>query len=107
MLGLLAMREGDNEAAAAYFEEAIARSKDRFPASHNNLGVALARMGRLPQAYREFEAALRTADGEFSEARHNLKLCRSLLALSAKAQLASLKTFETTDSLRKLADRKE
>jgi Tfp pilus assembly protein PilF len=90
------MGEGDHEAAAASFREAIARSKDRFPASHNNLGVALARMGRVPEAKREFETALRQADGEFDEATHNLKLCRALLASPAKAQLASLKTVETT-----------
>lgn len=101
MLGLLVMAEGDEEAAAASFKEAIARSKDRFPASHNNLGVALARMGRLPEAKREFETALSQADGEFNEATHNLKLCRSLLVLHAKAQLASLKIVEATARLSK------
>jgi len=69
MLGLLVMNEADHEAAAAFFKNAIAHSKKgRFPASHNNLGVALARMGRLPEARREFETALRQADGEFNEA---------------------------------------
>ena len=101
MLGLLVMGEADHEAAAASFRSAIANSKDRFPASHNNLGVALARMGRLPEARREFETALRQADGDFNEATYNLKLCRSLLALNAKAQLASLKIVEATDRLNK------
>ncbi|MGI8732543.1 MAG: tetratricopeptide repeat protein [Pyrinomonadaceae bacterium] len=101
MLGMLAMSEGDHKAAAAFFKEAISRSRDRFPASHNNLGVALARMGRLREAQREFETALRYADGEFDVAIHNLNLCRFLLASSAKAQLASLKTVETTESVSK------
>src|SRR3954468_24141957 len=42
-LGMLAARAGDKEQAAAHFREAIGPSKDRFPASHNNLGVMLAR----------------------------------------------------------------
>ena len=106
MLGLLLIGEGGDEAAAASFKEAIALSKDRFPGSHNNLGVALARMGRLPEAKREFEIALRQADGELDEAADNLKLCRSLLALPAKAQVASLKTVETLTGLgNKLTER--
>jgi len=101
MLGMLAMGEGDHKAAAAFFKEAITRSRDRFPASHNNLGVALARMGRLPEAQQEFETALRQTNGVFIEATHNLKLCRSLLASGAQAPLASLKTVETTESVSK------
>ena len=96
MLGLLVMAEGDDEAAATSFKEAIARARDRFPAGHNDLGVALARIGRLPEAKQAFETALRQADGEFEEATYNLKLCRSLLALPAKAQLESLKIVEAT-----------
>ncbi|HEY6187289.1 MAG TPA: tetratricopeptide repeat protein [Pyrinomonadaceae bacterium] len=98
MLGLLAMSEGDYKAAAALFKDAIDRFKDRFPASHNNLGVTLAHLGRLSEAEREFEIALRQADGEFDEAAHNLKLCRSL---ATKAQAASLKVVETSAGLNK------
>jgi Tfp pilus assembly protein PilF len=50
------------------------------PASHNNLGVMLARLGRLSEAQREFETALRETGGDFEDAIRNLKLCRSLLA---------------------------
>lgn len=92
MLGLLAMGEADYEGAAFSFRQAIAHFKDRFPASHNNLGVALARMGRLPEAKREFEIALLQADGELSEATQNLKLCSSLLASSPKT-IAALKVI--------------
>lgn len=94
---LIAMSEGDHERAAAAFKRSIegfkAERKDRFPAGHNNLGVALARMGRLAEARREFETALRQSDGQFEEATYNLKLCSSLLA-QAPVTLASLKTIE-------------
>ena len=60
----------------------------------------LARMGRLTEAEREFEVALRQANGEFAEATHNLKLCRSRLTSSAKLQIASLKIVETTGMLK-------
>lgn len=80
LLGLLAMGEADHEGAAASFRRAIVHFKNRFPAGHNNLGVALARMNRLPEAKREFEIALSQAGGELIEAKQNLKLCSSLLA---------------------------
>ena len=87
MLGLLEMSEADYEQAATSFRRAIKHFKDRFPAGHNNLGVALARMNRLPEAKREFETALAQADGELSEATQNLKLCSSLLAPKTIAAL--------------------
>ena len=94
---LMAMSEGDHQRAATAFKRSIdafkAERKDRFPAGHNNLGVALARMGRLAEARRAFEIALRQSEGEFEEATHNLKLCSSLLA-KAPGTLASLKTVE-------------
>lgn len=90
-LGLLTSMEGDYEAAAACFRRAIARRGDHVPASHNNLGVMLAYQGRLNEARREFEIALKQADGAFEDAAHNLKLCRSLLAAPATAGVATLK----------------
>ena len=98
LLALIAMSEGDHQRAAAAFRRSIdgfkADRKDRFPAGHNNLGVALARMGRLDEARREFETALRQSEGQLEEATHNLKLCSSLLA-QTPGTLASLKTVET------------
>lgn len=93
-LGLLTSMEGDYEAAAACFRRAIARRGVHVPASHNNLGVMLARQGRLNEARREFEIALKQADGVFDDAAHNLKLCRTLLAAPATAQVARLKTTD-------------
>ncbi|HEV2707111.1 MAG TPA: hypothetical protein VGV59_14395, partial [Pyrinomonadaceae bacterium] len=57
----------------------------------NNLGVMLARVGRLSEAEREFATALRKADGSFAEAAHNLELCRKLRAGHAKDGVAQLK----------------
>lgn len=94
-LGLLALREGDDESAATLFREAIRRSRRKFPASHNNLGVALARAGRLELAAQEFAAALKHSRGGFGEAAHNLRLCRAALSNGTKTQSASLKVAAT------------
>ena len=95
-LGLIFSMESDYEAAAACFREALARAGDHVPASHNNLGVMLAHQGRLIEARREFEIALKETDGVFDDAAHNLKLCRSLLATSKTAQIATLKIASMT-----------
>ncbi len=50
-----------------------------MPASHNNLGVMLARLGFLKEAEKEFVIALKHSEGAFDDAAHNLKLCRSLM----------------------------
>ena len=90
-LGLLALREGDYKSADTFFREAIARSRRQFPASHNNLGVALALAGRLSLAEQEFKAALKGTHGAFAEAAYNLRLCRAALSKGTKTQFESLK----------------
>lgn len=72
---------------------------EHVAASHNNLGVMLAGMGRLTEAGREFEIGLKQTDDAFDDAAHNLKLCRSLLTASATNQVAGLKLVETTAEL--------
>lgn len=98
-LGLLWAGESDYEKAAAHFSRAITR--EATPASHNNLGVMLALKGRLHEAEREFEVALRQGGGAFADAAYNLKLCRSLLKASAKDPLDSLKIVATSNALGK------
>jgi len=90
-LGLLTSIDGDYEVAAACFRKAIARAGAHVPASHNNLGVMLAHQGRLIEAGREFEIALKQTNGNFDDAAQNLKLCRSLLATPTTVQIAALK----------------
>jgi tetratricopeptide (TPR) repeat protein len=90
-LGLLKSIERDFEAAAECFRQAMVRAGVHVPASHNNLGVMLAHQGRLAEARREFEIALKQTGGTFDDAAHNLKLCQSLLAAPATARVATLK----------------
>jgi len=94
---MLAAGAGDDGLAAGHFREAIRRSKEKFPASHNNLGVMLARAGRLAEAEREFEAALRQSDVPFEEAAGNLRLCRKLLAGRSQDGAAALKVSAAAD----------
>jgi tetratricopeptide (TPR) repeat protein len=79
-LGLIEAKSGDFKAAAALFREAAARAGEHVPASHNNLGVMLARLGFLKEAEQEFAIALKASNGHFDDAAHNLNLCRSLTA---------------------------
>ena len=50
------------------------------PASHNNHGVMLARMGLLKKPKENLRWRLKTSDGRLADAAHNLNLCRSLTA---------------------------
>lgn len=98
-LALIEGREGNYERAGNLFREALARSVERFPAGHNNLGVMLALAGETVEAEREFETALRQSGANFKEAAYNLKLCR---ALSKKEEsYASLKVVDSTFVLTK------
>jgi len=87
-LGLLAAKSGELKQAADLFRDAAAREGRHVPASRNNLGVMLARLGFLKEAEKEFAIALKSADGVFEDAAHNLKLCRSLLLNNQRAQNA-------------------
>ena len=57
----------------------------------------LARAGRLAEAEREFEAAVRESDVPFEEAAGNLKLCRKLLSGQSKEGAAALKVAAGAD----------
>ena len=78
-LGLLAAKAGELKQAAELFRDAAAREGRHVPASHNNLGVVLARLGFLKDAENEFVTALKSSGGLFEDAAQNLKLCRSLM----------------------------
>ncbi len=78
-LGLLEAKSGELKKAAELFRDAASREGRHVPASHNNLGVMLARLGFIKEAEKEFVMALKSADGVFEDAAHNLKLCRSLV----------------------------
>jgi len=84
-------REGRLSLAAESYRQAIAASRDRLPASHNNLGIILARWSRFDEAAREFARALQLSNGTFTEARYNLSLCQRLRSSQPGALLAELK----------------
>ena len=77
-LGVLEAKAGEFEKAAAFFREAAAHAGEHVAASHNNLGVMLARLGFMKDAEREFLIALKAADGHYDDAAYNLNLCRGL-----------------------------
>ena len=74
-IGVLEAKAGEFEKAATLFREAAARAGEHVPASHNNLGVMLARLGYLKEAEQEFILALKASQGRFDDAAHNLNLC--------------------------------
>jgi tetratricopeptide (TPR) repeat protein len=78
-LGLLASKK-DWRVASEFFRKALKHPGEHVAATHNNLGVMLARMRRLAEAEKEFVAALRQSRGVFHDAAYNLKLCRHLLS---------------------------
>jgi len=81
-LGVVFAKEGDVVSAAEYFKAANRKRGPHVPASHNNLGVMLAQMGKFSEAEAEFSEALRLADGRFDDAAYNLELSKKLRLLS-------------------------
>ena len=65
------MQSGDAAAAVGYYDEALLRNPFYMNA-HFNRAVALARLGRIPEARDAYERALRI-DPAFAPARENLE----------------------------------
>ena len=83
-LGLWEAKAGNLQKAADLFRDAIARPGAHAPASHNDLGVMLAQLGFMKEAEKEFLIALKLTNNNFTDAAHNLNLCRSLSAVAQK-----------------------
>ena len=98
-LGVLKAGQGEYQIAADSFRNALKHPGLHVPASHNNLGVMLARLGSLKDAKHEFEKALRQSGGDFDDAAHHLKLCRSLLTATSSKQVAAFRVSEVTVGL--------
>ena len=95
-LGVLNAGQREYQMAAESFRKALMHPGLHLPASHNNLGVMLARLGNLKDAQHEFEIALRQSGGDFDDASHNLKLCRSLLTTATSpTRVAAFRVSET------------
>jgi Flp pilus assembly protein TadD len=69
------MAQGNLQEAIGHFERAL-RIKPDFADAHNNLGVALIRLGRVQEAIRHWEQAVRIRPG-FVEAQSNLARARA------------------------------
>jgi predicted O-linked N-acetylglucosamine transferase (SPINDLY family) len=69
-LGVLMLREERPEEAAVWLEKAV-RSAPTVPAFHNNLGIALKKLGKLDEATQCYRQALALLPG-FAEAHNNL-----------------------------------
>jgi tetratricopeptide (TPR) repeat protein len=78
-LGVLEATAGEFTKAADLFRDAASLKGEHVPASHNNLGVMLARLGLLKEAEKSFIVALKSSNNRLEDAAHNLKLCRSLM----------------------------
>ena len=100
-LGVLNAGQREYQMAAESFRKALKYPGLHLPASHNNLGVMLARLGNLKDAQHEFEIALRQSGGDFDDASHNLKLCRSLLTTATSpTRVAAFRVSETVAGMK-------
>jgi Flp pilus assembly protein TadD len=95
--GLALQRTGDQSTAAEMYQKAMRVSRDRLPASHNNLGIILAGWNRLDDAEAEFNRALEISKGSFPEARHNIGLCQTLRSTRKIEILAELELSDRTE----------
>jgi tetratricopeptide (TPR) repeat protein len=79
-LGRVLYADGDFGASVSHFERA-SRIDTLYPDGYNNAGIALAQLGRWPEAIKEYESALAIRPG-FGVAESNLGV-----ALAAEGQL--------------------
>lgn len=94
-LGVLEANAGEFRKAAELFRDAASRKGEHVPASHNNLGVMLARLGLLKKAEKSFMVALKESDNRLGDAAHNLKLCRSLMLSTRLHDSQDFRLFTT------------
>ena len=93
-LGVIAFTEGEVKIASELFRRATLTLGPHSAASHNNLGVTLARQGRLNEAEQQFLIALGQTEGTYTDAERNLGLCRALLQTARTGKIIS--AFELT-----------
>lgn len=77
-LAFVYLANNDYDSARNAFRKSIELKSVAAPIGHNNLGVILAVGGDLSSAIKEFEKALKQADGKFAVAERNLQFCKSL-----------------------------
>lgn len=74
LLGMVTTQKGSPQAAIGYFEKAVA-IQPTVARSHNNLGLACKRAGRLDEAEAAYRKAL-SLDGTYAQAHNNLGVVR-------------------------------
>ena len=89
---LLAQDAGDDAAATVLLREVITLTPDRA-APHTNLGILLRRAGRVDDAVREYETAIRL-DPADAAAYHNLGLIHRSRGAFAEAERAYARALE-------------
>ncbi len=101
-LGYLKLRGSLEDAAAAVapLEDAL-RLRPRYPGAHNNLGMALQRLGRFQEAAAHYREALRLRP-DFPEAAHNLGVALETMGhseLALRQYTEALKTHPDSPEL--------
>ena len=94
-LGVLEATAGEIRKAADLFRDAASRKGEHVPASHNNLGVMLARLGLLKEAEKSFIVALKESDNRLDDAAYNLKRCRSLMLSTRGSDSENFRLLKT------------
>lgn len=89
---LSAQDAGDDARAAALLNDVIALAPERAP-PHTNLGIIYRHTGRLDEAIREYETAIRLNPAD-AEAYHNLGLAHRRRGAFADAERAYLRALE-------------
>ena len=89
---LSAQEAGDDARATALLNEVIAIAPQQA-APHTNLGIVYRRMGRLDDAVREYETAIRLNPGD-AEAYHDLGLAHRTRGAFAEAERAYRRALE-------------
>lgn len=89
-LAIVYLAEHDHEKAAAAFRKSIENKSVDSALGQNNLGVIMAVKREFEAAEKAFDAALTLSNGELTEARMNLELCRRQAALGKKLIAAEL-----------------
>lgn len=92
----------DFDSAEKALQNAVKHKSVASAHAHNNLGVILALKGDFAGAENEFNLALSVPEGEFTEARHNLRVCQTYKRSPSPTLTADFKFSDLANSRRHL-----
>lgn len=90
-LAFVHIAKKDYDSAMSAFENAVKYRTIDAAISHNNIGVIAAMRGKIDEAERAFELALKASEGRLNEAAANLAACRAMRG--ERAQLVAQLQF--------------